>query len=54
MDLEVVDDGRGPAEGSAGGHGLAGMRERVAVYGGVLESESVNGRGFRVRARLPT
>ena len=54
MELEVIDDGRGPAEGVVGGHGLAGMRERVAVFGGMLESGPVNGRGFRVRARLPT
>lgn len=54
MELEVIDDGQGPAEGVVGGHGLAGMRERVAVFGGMLESGSVNGRGFRVRARLPT
>jgi signal transduction histidine kinase len=54
VELEIVDDGRGAAQGIAGGHGLAGMRERVAVYGGVLDSESVNGRGFRVRALLPT
>jgi signal transduction histidine kinase len=54
IELEVVDDGCGPVDGRAGGHGLAGMRERVAVYGGVLESGAVNGRGFRVRAQLPT
>ena len=53
MELEVIDDGRGPAK-RRGGHGLAGMRERVAVYGGALESGTVNGHGFRVRARLPT
>jgi signal transduction histidine kinase len=54
MELEVVDDGRGPVNGAVGGHGLAGMRERVTVFGGTLESGPVNGRGFRVRARLPT
>lgn len=54
MELEVSDDGQGPADGVVGGHGLAGMRERVAVFGGKLESGSLNGRGFRVHARLPT
>jgi signal transduction histidine kinase len=53
VELEVTDDGQGPVGEPGGGHGLAGMRERVALYGGVLESEALNGRGFRVRARLP-
>jgi signal transduction histidine kinase len=53
VELEVVDDGRGPVAGGASGHGLAGMRERVAVYGGVLETGAADGRGFRVCAQLP-
>ncbi|WP_326946216.1 sensor histidine kinase [Amycolatopsis sp. NBC_01307] len=48
--IEVRDDGRG---GSAEpGHGLIGMRERVAVYGGEF-SAGPGERGFRVFARLP-
>ena len=36
------------------GHGLAGMRERVALYGGTLETgPREHGRGFRVRATIP-
>src|SRR5438105_8112251 len=55
--VEVTDDGRGPAAGSQGdanGHGIAGMRERVNAVGGELEVGARNGRGFRVRATMPT
>jgi signal transduction histidine kinase len=38
LELEVSDDGHGFDRGAAvGGFGLAGMRERVALNGGVLE-----------------
>ena len=56
--IEVVDDGRGgPADATGGhgliGHGLIGMRERVALYGGSLETGARPGGGFSVRVRLP-
>ncbi|WP_326631421.1 sensor histidine kinase [Nonomuraea fuscirosea] len=54
MEIEVTDDGRRALIGHpAGGHGLIGMRERVAVYGGDFSAGPVAGRGFRVHARLP-
>ena len=53
LEVEVADDGHGPSRASDPGHGLAGMRERVALYGGELATGSRNGGGFVVRARLP-
>jgi signal transduction histidine kinase len=53
--VTVTDDGRGSggSAGDLGGHGLAGMRERLAVLGGSLDAGPVPGGGFSVRARLP-
>ncbi len=51
--IEVTDDGRGVEQGSAEGHGLAGMRERATALGGTFEAGPAAGGGFRVRARLP-
>ncbi|MFJ5232363.1 sensor histidine kinase [Kitasatospora sp. NPDC088391] len=54
--LTVQDDGPGGAPSPAatgGGHGLIGMRERVAVHGGTLHTGPRPGGGFTVRAELP-
>ena len=56
LELEVVDDGDGPgpATENGGGHGLVGMRERAALYGGhVLAGARDDGDGYAVRAVLP-
>jgi signal transduction histidine kinase len=56
LDIEVTDEGgagrRDVGEASAGGRGLIGMRERVALYGGDFEAAPTP-TGFRVHARLP-
>lgn len=53
--LEIADDGTGAAtNGTGGGHGLAGMRERAAAVGGELTAGRAPQGGFRVRATLPT
>ena len=51
--LEVRDSGAGKANGHGTGHGLVGMRERVAMFGGELDAAAQHGGGFVVRARLP-
>lgn len=54
VDLEVIDIGTLETMPAAtGGHGLIGMRERVAAYGGRLETGALPGGGFAVRASLP-
>jgi signal transduction histidine kinase len=59
--LEVVDDGAGrlvtvggpPIAVASGGHGLIGMRERVAVHGGEFSAGPRLGGGWQVRAVVP-
>jgi len=57
LELEISDTGRGPAladdDAGAGGQGLVGMRERLVLYGGELETGRARGGGFKVRARIP-
>lgn len=55
VEISVTDDGVGSAVQTedAIGHGLVGMHERVALFGGELETGPRAEGGFAVRARLP-
>ncbi|MGH2934300.1 MAG: sensor histidine kinase [Gaiellaceae bacterium] len=55
LTIDVVDDGTAIAdvEHIGIGHGLVGMRERVAMFGGTLDAAPRAGGGFAVHARLP-
>ncbi|MGV9307345.1 sensor histidine kinase [Nonomuraea sp. NPDC004354] len=54
LTVTVTDDGAGAGPGGPGGHGLAGMRERVAACGGTLRAGTApGGTGFVVHAELP-
>ncbi|MET0496607.1 MAG: histidine kinase, partial [Actinoplanes sp.] len=49
IDIEVTNAGAVAGPEAPGGHGLVGMRERVALYGGTFEAGPVPGGGWRVR-----
>jgi signal transduction histidine kinase len=54
LELEIVDEGPGTANSTTGaGHGLVGMRERVTLCGGRLETGHRPDGGFAVRVLLP-
>ena len=55
LEIDVIDDGdaSSPVRSEHLGHGLLGMRERAALYGGELVTGPRDGRGFAVHARIP-
>lgn len=53
VEVEIVDDGSGPSGNGNPGHGLVGVRERVALHGGTLHLGPRAGGGFELNARLP-
>jgi signal transduction histidine kinase len=53
LEIDVVDDGAPLAVTTSRGHGLVGMSERVAVYGGEIETGAGPEGGFRVHVVLP-
>ena len=50
--VSVTDDGRSTSANRAGGHGIAGMRERAAVFGGTLQAGPGEGGGWVVSTAL--
>jgi signal transduction histidine kinase len=56
VDLEIVDNGHGPdnglPDGVVGGHGITGMRERAAVFGGDILAGPRPGGGWQVHTTL--
>ena len=53
LELQVLDEGRGATLASQSGHGLIGIRERVAIYGGELQAGTRPDGGFALTAVLP-
>jgi signal transduction histidine kinase len=53
LEIEIIDDGRGRSGNGHVGHGLIGMRERVALFSGTFDARNRSDGGFIVRAVLP-
>jgi signal transduction histidine kinase len=48
LEIDITDDGRPTASAPLSGHGITGMRERAALYGGTVEAGPQGGLGWRV------
>jgi signal transduction histidine kinase len=53
LHIRVTDDGPGPSMDSSDGHGLQGIRERVAMVGGRVRTGASAAGGYFVEAELP-
>ena len=56
LELDIRDNGKGRIKNSEkkpGGRGIIGMKERVGLHGGELETGNIPDGGFFVRAKLP-
>jgi signal transduction histidine kinase len=53
LELQVTDDGPGSPAGESSGHGLLGVRERVALFGGSFQAGNRAEGGFGLRVLLP-
>ena len=53
VEITLADDGHGRPADARGGHGLVGMQERLALYGGDVRAGNRADGGFELHARLP-
>jgi signal transduction histidine kinase len=56
IELDIIDNGKGKltnSENKPGGRGIIGMKERVSMHGGKLETGNIPDGGFFVRVKLP-
>lgn len=56
IELDIIDNGKGKltnSENKPGGRGIIGMKERVSLHGGKLETGNIPDGGFFVRVKLP-